>query len=274
MINRILFLTAFNPSKNDAGSNYTRQLLLELGESHIIDLIIFKKKDVETFDPRMRNISIIKAVKVSTFSRLKGFLMVPFIFPLFSSRFDYNILVFIKNKKKEVRYDIIYFDFSQTFLYSLFITHPRKVFMSHDVIFQRYERRNSISAFWAGISESWLLKTATKIFTFSKKDSDIIKNKYGLNSTPTTFFIQKEAIEAKAMINGNYFVFYGNWQRPENYKSLKWFIDEQVEEEDNARTIINNLKMIGDNGYGLYMLDKELGARVYNQAAPLAVAAQ
>ncbi len=55
---------------------------------------------------------------------------------------------------------------------------------------------------------------------------------------------------------------------------LKWFIDEQVEEEDNARTIINNLKMIGDNGYGLYMLDKELGARVYNQAAPLAVAAQ
>lgn len=51
---------------------------------------------------------------------------------------------------------------------------------------------------------------------------------------------------------------------------LKWFIDEQVEEEDNARTIIDNLKMINDNGYGLYMLDKELGARTYTQAAPLA----
>ncbi|MDD4142566.1 MAG: ferritin [Bacteroidales bacterium] len=55
---------------------------------------------------------------------------------------------------------------------------------------------------------------------------------------------------------------------------LKWFIDEQVEEEENAQDIINNLKMIKDNGYGLYMLDKELAARVYVQAAPLATAAQ
>jgi ferritin len=51
---------------------------------------------------------------------------------------------------------------------------------------------------------------------------------------------------------------------------LKWFIDEQVEEEENAQTIIDNLKMIKDNGLGLYMLDKELGTRTYTQAAPLA----
>lgn len=51
---------------------------------------------------------------------------------------------------------------------------------------------------------------------------------------------------------------------------LKWFVDEQVEEEENAQNIIDNLRMIKDNGYGLYMLDKELGARVYTLAAPLA----
>ena len=51
---------------------------------------------------------------------------------------------------------------------------------------------------------------------------------------------------------------------------LKWFIDEQVEEEETAQGIIDNLKMIKDNGYGLYMLDKELGARTYSQASPLA----
>lgn len=51
---------------------------------------------------------------------------------------------------------------------------------------------------------------------------------------------------------------------------LQWFIDEQVEEEENAKNIIDNLKMIKDNGYGLYMLDKELAARTYTQAAPLA----
>ena len=42
-----------------------------------------------------------------------------------------------------------------------------------------------------------------------------------------------------------------------------------MEEEENASTIIDNIRMIKDNGYGLYMLDKELGARVYTQAAPL-----
>lgn len=50
---------------------------------------------------------------------------------------------------------------------------------------------------------------------------------------------------------------------------LKWFIDEQVEEEESAQTIIDNIKMIKDNGYGIYMLDKELGARTYTQASPL-----
>jgi ferritin len=51
---------------------------------------------------------------------------------------------------------------------------------------------------------------------------------------------------------------------------LKWFVDEQVEEEENAQTIIDNLNMIKDNGFGIFMLDKELGTRVYAQAAPLA----
>ena len=54
--------------------------------------------------------------------------------------------------------------------------------------------------------------------------------------------------------------------------ALKWFIDEQVEEEETAQNIIDNLKMIDGNGYGLYMLDKELGARTYTQASPLASA--
>lgn len=51
---------------------------------------------------------------------------------------------------------------------------------------------------------------------------------------------------------------------------LKWFIDEQVEEEENARNIIDSLRMLDGNGYGLFMLDKELAARVYTQASPLA----
>lgn len=50
---------------------------------------------------------------------------------------------------------------------------------------------------------------------------------------------------------------------------LKWFIDEQVEEEENASNLIDKLKMVEGNGYGLYVLDKELGDRTYTQASPL-----
>ena len=44
---------------------------------------------------------------------------------------------------------------------------------------------------------------------------------------------------------------------------LQWFITEQIEEEENDREIIGKLKLIGDNGYGLLMLDSELGQRVF-----------
>ena len=53
---------------------------------------------------------------------------------------------------------------------------------------------------------------------------------------------------------------------------LNWFVDEQVEEEENATELIQKLRLIGDNGYGLYQLDQELAARVYTQASPLMTA--
>jgi len=42
---------------------------------------------------------------------------------------------------------------------------------------------------------------------------------------------------------------------------LKWFIDEQVEEEANAKQIVEKLKLIKDSPNGLFMLDHELGER-------------
>ncbi|MBJ6751071.1 ferritin [Geomonas anaerohicana] len=44
---------------------------------------------------------------------------------------------------------------------------------------------------------------------------------------------------------------------------LQWFVTEQIEEEENDRDIIGKLKLIGDNGQGLLMLDNELAARVF-----------
>ncbi|MCS6840121.1 MAG: ferritin [Roseiflexus sp.] len=42
---------------------------------------------------------------------------------------------------------------------------------------------------------------------------------------------------------------------------LKWFIDEQVEEEKSAQEIIQHLKMIDGDGTGLLLLDRRLAER-------------
>ena len=47
---------------------------------------------------------------------------------------------------------------------------------------------------------------------------------------------------------------------------LQWYVAEQVEEEANASLILEQLKRIGNAQESLYVLDKELGMRVFNDA--------
>jgi len=51
---------------------------------------------------------------------------------------------------------------------------------------------------------------------------------------------------------------------------LEWFVNEQVEEESAALLIVDQLKMVGDNGIALYMLDRQLGERTVSAPAPAA----
>lgn len=52
------------------------------------------------------------------------------------------------------------------------------------------------------------------------------------------------------------------------YNMLQWFVDEQVEEEASVGEVVDKLKMISDNPMGVYMLDKELGARMLKFQMP------
>ena len=45
------------------------------------------------------------------------------------------------------------------------------------------------------------------------------------------------------------------------YNLLQWFVNEQVEEEATVGGIISKLKLVKDDGYGLLMIDNELGSR-------------
>ncbi len=45
------------------------------------------------------------------------------------------------------------------------------------------------------------------------------------------------------------------------FSMLQWFVDEQVEEEEQTDAIVQKLKMIKDSPQGLLMLDRALGER-------------
>ena len=44
---------------------------------------------------------------------------------------------------------------------------------------------------------------------------------------------------------------------------LKWFIDEQVEEEASVADVIAKLKLVDQTPGGAFMLDKDLATRVF-----------
>lgn len=76
----------------------------------------------------------------------------------------------------------------------------------------------------------------------------------------------KHEQEVTAMINKLYAIA----SEQKDYATLsmlKWFVDEQVEEEATAQSLIDALRMIKDNGFGIYTLDRELRARTYSPIA-------
>ena len=53
------------------------------------------------------------------------------------------------------------------------------------------------------------------------------------------------------------------------YNLLQWFVNEQVEEEATVGEIISKLKLVKNDGYGILMVDNELGQRA--SAATVAI---
>ncbi|QTA83970.1 Bacterial non-heme ferritin [Desulfonema limicola] len=49
------------------------------------------------------------------------------------------------------------------------------------------------------------------------------------------------------------------------HQFLQWFVEEQVEEESSVRSVIDELNLIGGGGSGMFMLNRELGQRVFAQ---------
>ncbi|MBE6900569.1 MAG: ferritin [Ruminococcaceae bacterium] len=66
-----------------------------------------------------------------------------------------------------------------------------------------------------------------------------------------------------SLINDIYFAA-GEVKDYRTMQFLDWFIREQGEEETNANGLISKMELFGSDPRGLYMLDQELGARIYS----------
>ncbi|AEE17298.1 glycosyltransferase [Treponema brennaborense] len=218
----ILFITAFPPNQKTAGQDYTRRLLNDLTEKgHSVSLIYadYPGHSIE-LDNRVNVISVIHPDFRNCLFHLR-------LHPFYTRRFNSKTLECIKSRS--AHFDLLYFDFSQIHVYSLFVNHPNKVLMCHDVICQKFSRKGKVQLPWIKRCEKKLLSTANKIVTFSKKDSNVIKCEYGLDSVPVNFYLkngQFDYCSSKITIYENTFCFYGAWNRAENTECLEWFFSE------------------------------------------------
>ena len=79
--------------------------------------------------------------------------------------------------------------------------------------------------------------------------------------------ILKTAAEHERYVTSLINAIYHECYEARDYRTMKfldWFVDEQTEEEDNADSMINRYKLFGSDPKGLYALDQEYAARVYN----------
>ena len=74
----------------------------------------------------------------------------------------------------------------------------------------------------------------------------------------------EKTLEHEQYITGRIHDLYAMAVEEKDYASqslLQWFVDEQVEEEKTAGEILEMVKMVGDKGQGLLMIDRQLASR-------------
>ena len=52
---------------------------------------------------------------------------------------------------------------------------------------------------------------------------------------------------------------------------LQWYVAEQVEEESSAEEVVQKLKLIGEQGNGLFMIDREMATRPFKVPADIGI---
>ena len=135
----------------------------------------------------------------------------------------------------------IYYDKLDLDGYANYYTIQAQEERDHALLFMKYMQNNSLDISLEAVAKP------DKVFN-SVLDPLVIAAEHERYVTELINNIYHEAHQAK------------------DYRTMKfldWFVDEQMEEEDNADSMINRYKLFGQDPKGLYLLDQEYAARVY-----------
>lgn len=224
---KIFLITPFVPSTIGAGVNYTRQFIEDLSSENKVDIVLFKKPG-ESYIPPNANVRLLREFEISFWKKVCNVCLLFFLFPLFTAKFNVLVYAYVRRVLKREDYDVVYFDFSQMFLYAKFVNHKNKILMSHDVITQRFSRTGNrlITRFCYWTEKFVLHASNAHIFTFSEKDSKLLSSLFHIQSTPTSFYLSDSVKRATSTEIGDYFVFFAMWKRNDNSNGLNWFLSE------------------------------------------------
>jgi len=122
---------------------------------------------------------------------------------------------------------------------------------------------------WMRVQWQEELKHAMRIYDYVVERGGRVKL-YAVNEPPSNWKSPLEAFEAahnhevKVTALINELVELALKERDfATYNMLQWFINEQIEEEASTLEVVDKLKLVGDDGKGIFMLDRELAQRQF-----------
>lgn len=227
MSKKVLFISAFPPNNKTAGQNYSFNLIENLSENNKVDVVYWNYDKHSVCSVSNTNIRFLKHYDINSHFNTIIWSILCGIFPFFTIRFNISALKYIRDISH--KYDVLYFDFSQVFIYSIFVTHPYKVMMCHDVISQKFSRYKLACLYnwWVKCSENRVLKKGKEILCFSEKDKLLISDLCNVSPFVVSFYIDKniQNIDLDSISLKPHYCFYGAWNRSENSDGLLWFVD-------------------------------------------------
>lgn len=121
---------------------------------------------------------------------------------------------------------------------------------------------------------NWMRAQAKEELEHAMKFYDYVNERGGrvvlkaIEQPPTEFdsplAVFEETYKHEQKVTGLIHKLYAQAVEEKDYASqtfLQWYIDEQVEEEDNASSILEQLKMVADSKMGLFTIDRQLAQR-------------